>query len=58
MKGKIFSESANIYQDQAKILFNYYQQVAERIVEEEERIEKEISVLEEEHAVLEQRNIS
>lgn len=53
MKGKIFSESANIYQDQAKILFNYYQQVAERIVEEEERIEKEISVLEEEHQVVE-----
>ncbi len=52
MKGKIFSESSNIYQDQAKILFNYYQQVADRIVEEEERIEKEISVLEEEHTAL------
>ena len=46
MKGKIFPESDNIYQDQAKILFNYYQQVAERIVQEEERIEKEIKSLE------------
>ena len=47
MTGKIFPESANIYQDQAKILFNYYQQVAEKIVKEEERIEKEIKSLEE-----------
>lgn len=46
MKGKIFSESNNIFQDQAKILFNYYQQMAEKIVQEEERIEKEISKLE------------
>ena len=30
MKGKIFPESSNIYQDQAKILFNYYQQAAEK----------------------------
>ena len=48
MTGKIFPESANIYQDQAKILFNYYSQVAEKIVLEEERIEKEIAILEEE----------
>ncbi|MDR1121716.1 MAG: hypothetical protein LBM08_12460 [Dysgonamonadaceae bacterium] len=52
MTGKIFPESSNIYQDQAKILFNYYSQAAEKIVAEEERIEKEISVLEEEKAVL------
>jgi len=48
MTGKIFPESSNIYQDQAKILFNYYSQVAEKIVLEEERIEKEIAILEEE----------
>ena len=39
MKGKVFASSDNIYQDQAKILFNYYQQAAEKIVREEERIE-------------------
>ena len=39
MTGKIFPESNNIYQDQAKILFNYYQQAAEKIVSEEERID-------------------
>lgn len=53
MKGKIFPESGNIYQDQAKILFDYYQQAAEKIVAEEERIEKEIRILEEDKAMLE-----
>ena len=43
--GKIFKDSSNIYQDEAKILFNYYQQCAEKIVSEEERLEKEISDL-------------
>ena len=52
MTGKIFSTSDNVYQDQAKILFDYYKQAAEKIVAEEERIEKEIAVLEEEKAVL------
>jgi len=52
MKGKIFAESNNIHQDQAKILFNYYQQMAEKVVQEEERIEKEIAKLEEEKQVL------
>ena len=53
MKGKIFPESGNIYQDQAKILFDYYRQAAEKIVQEEERIEKEIKVLEENKQQLE-----
>ena len=50
MTGKIFPESSNIYQDQAKILFNYYSRAAEKIVAEEQRIEHEIAVLEEEKA--------
>src|SRR5665647_1041032 len=54
MKGKIFPESSNISQDQAKILFNYYQQMAEKIVHEEKHFEKEISKLEEENVVLNQ----
>jgi hypothetical protein len=44
MSGKIFNTSANIYQDQAKVLFNYYKQAAEKIVSEEEKYEKEISL--------------
>ena len=54
MKGKIFTESSNIQEDQAKILFSYYQQMAEKIVQEEERIEKEIAKLEAEKLILNQ----
>lgn len=54
MNGKIFADSANIWQDQAKILFNYYRQCAERIVKEEERIEAEIESVEKEKAELEE----
>lgn len=52
MTGKIFPESNNVYQDQAKILFNYYSQAAEKIVAEEEQIEKQIAILEEEKMAL------
>ena len=53
MKGKIFASSDNIYQDQAKILFDYYRQAAEKIVKEEERIEGEIASLKEQRVALE-----
>jgi hypothetical protein len=55
MTGKIFPDSANIYQDQAKILFNYYRQAAEKIVLEEERIETEIASLKEDKIFLKKR---
>lgn len=55
MDGKIFADSANIWQDQAKILFNYYRQAAERIVKEEERIEGEIDTLKQEKGELEEK---
>lgn len=55
MKGKIFPESGNIYQDEAKVLFDYYRQAAEKIVQEEERIEQEIAGLEEDKAQLENK---
>lgn len=45
--GKIFSDSSNIYQDQARLLFNYYEQAAERIVRQEEALEKQIKELQE-----------
>lgn len=53
--GKIFKDSSNIYQDEAKVLFNYYQQAAERIVREEERIEKEIASLEADKKQIEEK---
>lgn len=53
MAGKIFKESNNIYQDQARILFDYYRQAAEKIVSEEERIEKQIEGIKARQAQLE-----
>ncbi len=45
MTGKVFSESSNIYQDQAKVLFDYYKSAAEKIVSEEEKSEAKIADL-------------
>jgi hypothetical protein len=48
MSGKIFPGSASIFEDQAKILFDYYRRIAERIVEQEVVLEKQIAVAREE----------
>lgn len=53
--GKIFNDSSNIYQDQARLLFNYYEQAAEQIVRQEEKIEAEISALEEDLNIVEEK---
>lgn len=53
--GKIFSDSSNIYQDQARLLFNFYEQAAERIVKQEEAIEAQIKELEEDRAQVEEK---
>lgn len=45
MTGKVFPESANVYQDQAKILFDYYKKAAEKIVAEEKAVESAIASL-------------
>lgn len=42
MEGKIFNDSANIYQDQAKVLYEYYKTAAEKIVNEEKIYEDKI----------------
>lgn len=55
MEGKIFPDSANIWQDQAKVLFNYYRQAAERVVSEEERIENQVAALRNEEAELNEK---
>ena len=43
MEGKVFSDSSNLYQDQARILFNYYKAAAERIVAQEKDLEQKIA---------------
>lgn len=42
MTGKIFKESSNIYEDEARVLFDYYKKAAEKIVEEEINLENKI----------------
>lgn len=51
--GKIFKDSDNIYQDQARLLFNYYSHAAENIVRQEEQIEDQIAQLKTEREELE-----
>ena len=50
MTGKVFAESANIYQDQAKILFDYYKKAAEKIVREEMYLEEKIAQAEQDNS--------
>lgn len=40
--GKILKNSANIYEDEARIMFNFYQRQAEKIVQAEEALESSI----------------
>ncbi|MDR2783297.1 MAG: hypothetical protein LBB48_05585 [Treponema sp.] len=42
MQGKIFAESINLYQDEARILFDYYKKAAKKIVKEEMDLEKSL----------------
>ncbi len=45
MTGKVFSESANVVEDEAKLLFDYYRQAAEKIVAEERSYEQQIEAM-------------
>lgn len=53
--GKILKNSTNIYEDEARILFNFYQRQAEKIVNEEESLESCIKDAKERRADLQQR---
>ena len=57
--GKVFQHTADIYQDQAQILYNYYRTAAEKIVSEEKAIEAEkASLLDRQAANAKKRNDS
>ena len=53
--GKILKNSTNIYEDEARILFNFYQRQAEKIVREEETLEASIKEAENQRGDLEYR---
>lgn len=48
MSGKVFKDSKDVIQDQAKILYDYLRSAAQKIVAEEMRIEDEIAAKKEE----------
>lgn len=50
MTGKIFADSSDVYQDQARVLFDYYKKAAEKIVSEEVELEGKIAEAEEQKA--------
>ena len=50
MTGKVFPDSADVYQDQAQVLFEYYRQAAEKIVSEEMAIEGQMEEVRQERA--------
>ena len=52
MKGKVFSDSLNVHQDQARVLYDYFYQAAEKIVAQEVAIEKDIQQIEQKMAAL------
>ncbi len=56
MTGKVFAESSNIYDDQARILFDYYRKAAEKIVGEEVALENKIADAQARLAAAEHRN--
>ena len=37
MQGKLYQDSSSIYEDEARILFDYFSQAADRIIEEENK---------------------
>ena len=47
MTGKVFPESANIYEDEARVLFDYYRRAAEKIIQEEDAIQEQIDYAQE-----------
>lgn len=41
MQGRLYPESSSIYQDEAKILYDYFSKAADKIIEEEDKVTSE-----------------
>lgn len=53
MKGKVFETSTDVYQDQASVLFDFYLNAAQKIIDQEDKFDAECSKLDEELAAIE-----
>lgn len=50
MKGKVFESSRDVYQDQAQVLFDFYLNAAQKIIDQEDDFDKKIEESDEEIA--------
>ena len=55
MKGKVFESSMDVYQDQASVLFDFYLNAAQKIIDQEDAQDKQCGELENEIAEIEAR---
>lgn len=55
MKGKVFDSSMNVYQDQANVLFDFYLNAAQKIIDQEDAFDTQCSELDNEIASIEAR---
>lgn len=55
MKGKVFESSMDVYQDQASVLFDFYLNAAQKIIDQEDALDKQCGELENEIAEIEAR---
>ena len=53
MKGKVFESSMDVYQDQASVLFDFYLNAAQKIIDQEDALDNQCSELENEIAGIE-----
>ena len=50
MKGKVFESSRDVYQDQAQVLFDFYLNAAQKIIDQEDDFDKKSEELDDEIA--------
>lgn len=55
MKGKVFESSMDVYQDQASVLFDFYLNAAQKIIDQEDALDNQSSKLDNEIAEIEAR---
>lgn len=53
MKGKVFESSMDVYQDQASVLFDFYLNAAQKIIDQEDALDNQSSELDNEIAEIE-----
>ena len=45
MKGKVFESSRDVYQDQARVLFDFYLNAAQKIVDQEDDFDNKVVLM-------------